>query len=64
MNLTSFVFHIILCVLFCRQYLWVDEKGKKCKCAAPQYVEYVMTFTQKTIHDETVFPTKYGKSLL
>ncbi|KAI0225418.1 MOB kinase activator-like 2 [Lamellibrachia satsuma] len=42
------------------QYSWVDEKGKKSKCAAPQYVDYVMTFTQNTIHDENVFPTKYG----
>lgn len=42
------------------QYLWFDEKGKKCKCAAPQYVDYVMSFTQKTIQDESVFPTKYG----
>jgi hypothetical protein len=43
-----------------RLYLWFDEKGKKCKVAAPQYVDYVMTFTQNTIHDETVFPTKFA----
>ncbi|XP_013409137.1 MOB kinase activator-like 2 isoform X2 [Lingula anatina] len=42
------------------QYLWFDEKGKKCKCAAPQYVDFVMTFIQKTISEESVFPTKYG----
>ncbi|CAL8079278.1 unnamed protein product [Orchesella dallaii] len=41
-----------------RTYLWFDEKGKKVKVAAPQYVDYVMTFIQKTINDETVFPTK------
>ena len=44
------------------QYSWVDEKGKKSKCAAPQYVDYVMTFTQNTIQDETIFPTKYGET--
>ncbi|XP_076312954.1 MOB kinase activator 2-like isoform X2 [Tachypleus tridentatus] len=44
-----------------RQYLWFDEKGKKCKVAAPQYVDYVMTFTQKTVNDESVFPTKFDK---
>lgn len=43
------------------QYLWLDEKGKKCKCAAPQYVDYVMSFSQKTIQDEAVFPTKFGQ---
>ncbi|KAF2358091.1 MOB kinase activator family [Trinorchestia longiramus] len=42
-----------------RPYLWFDEKGKKVKVAAPQYIDYVMTFTQKTINDETIFPTKF-----
>lgn len=50
-------------VCFHRTYLWFDEKGKKTRVAAPQYIDYVMTFTQKTISDETVFPTKYGKLL-
>ncbi|CAH1103982.1 unnamed protein product [Psylliodes chrysocephalus] len=43
-----------------RTYLWFDEKGKKTKVAAPQYIDYVMTFIQKTIGDETIFPTKYA----
>jgi len=43
-----------------RQYLWFDDKGKKCKVAAPHYIDYVMTFTQKTMNDETIFPTKYA----
>ncbi|KAK3856948.1 hypothetical protein Pcinc_036753 [Petrolisthes cinctipes] len=42
-----------------RQYLWFDEKGKKTRVAAPQYVDYVMTFTQKTLNDENIFPTKF-----
>jgi hypothetical protein len=41
-----------------RTYLWFDEKGKKVKVAAPQYIDYVMTFIQKTINDESIFPTK------
>lgn len=44
-----------------RQYLWIDEKGKRCKVAAPQYIDYVMTFTQKTVNDESLFPTKFDK---
>ncbi|XP_065159536.1 MOB kinase activator-like 2 isoform X2 [Atheta coriaria] len=44
-----------------RTYLWFDEKGKKTRVAAPQYIDYVMTFTQKTISDENIFPTKYAK---
>lgn len=43
-----------------RTYLWFDEKGKKTKVAAPQYIDYVMTFIQKTISDENIFPTKYA----
>lgn len=44
-----------------RTYAWYDERGKKTRVAAPQYVDYVMTHTQKTVNDETVFPTKYGE---
>jgi len=43
------------------QYHWVDDRGKKCKCPAPQYVDYVMSYTEKTVTDETIFPTKYGQ---
>ncbi|XP_049888215.1 MOB kinase activator-like 2 isoform X4 [Pectinophora gossypiella] len=43
-----------------RTYAWYDERGKKCRLAAPQYVDYVMTYTQKTVNDETIFPTKYA----
>lgn len=43
-----------------RIYMWLDEKGKKSKLSAPQYVDYVMTYVQKTVNDETLFPTKHG----
>ncbi|TRY99707.1 hypothetical protein DNTS_025244 [Danionella cerebrum] len=42
-------------------YYWYDERGKKTKCTAPQYVDLVMTFVQKLVTDEDIFPTKYGK---
>ena len=41
--------------------MYVDEKNKKCKCPAPDYVNLVMSDCQKSIKDESVFPTKYGK---
>ncbi|RWS01933.1 MOB1-like protein, partial [Dinothrombium tinctorium] len=44
-----------------RQYLWVDEKGKRFKLSSPQYIDYVMTYTQKTVNDESIFPTKFDK---
>uniref|UniRef100_V9KGF5 MOB kinase activator 2 n=1 Tax=Callorhinchus milii TaxID=7868 RepID=V9KGF5_CALMI len=43
------------------QYYWYDERGKKIKCTAPQYVDFVMTSVQKSVTDEDIFPTKYGK---
>jgi len=43
-----------------RTYMWVDDKGKKSKISAPQYVDYVMTYVQKVVNDESVFPTKHG----
>lgn len=54
----------VMLITVCRTYLWFDEKGKKTRVAAPQYIDYVMTFTQRTVSDETIFPTKYGKSYL
>jgi len=43
-----------------RQYQWVDEKGKKSRLSAPQYIDYIMTYVQKSINDESTFPTKHG----
>jgi len=43
-----------------RQYLWQDEKGKKLRLSASQYIDYIMTYCQKTINDESIFPTKHG----
>ena len=40
--------------------MWLDDKGKKSKLSAPQYVDYVMTYVQKVVNDESVFPTKHG----
>ncbi|XP_041131544.1 MOB kinase activator 2-like isoform X1 [Polyodon spathula] len=43
------------------QYYWNDERGKKTKCTAPQYVDFVMSLVQKLVTDDDIFPTKYGK---
>ena len=45
----------------CSQYHWIDERGKRVKCTAPQYVDYVMSLSHKLIYDEAMFPTKYGQ---
>ncbi|XP_071809780.1 MOB kinase activator 2-like [Asterias amurensis] len=41
------------------QYLWLDDKGKKLKLTAPQYINYAMSNIQKYINDESILPTKY-----
>ncbi|XP_073460828.1 MOB kinase activator 2 isoform X1 [Lithobates pipiens] len=43
------------------QYYWYDERGKKIKCTAPQYIDFVMSSVQKLVTDEDIFPTKYGR---
>lgn len=42
------------------QYHWLDDRGKKYKCSAAQYIDYAMSFAQKCTSDEAIFPTKYG----
>lgn len=39
-------------------YLWIDEKNKKLKCSAPQYVDNTLMYIQRTLSDETIFPTR------
>ena len=41
-----------------RVYQWIDDRGKKSRLSAPQYIDYIMTYVQKTINDEAIFPTK------
>jgi len=44
------------------EYHWADgvEIKKPIKVTAPQYVEYLMTWVQKQLDDETAFPSKIG----
>lgn len=39
-------------------YYWIDEKNKKIKCPAPQYVDNTLMYIQRTLSDETIFPTR------
>lgn len=47
------------------EYLWADgtEVKKPIKLSAPEYVDYLMTWVQKQLDDETVFPSKIGTAL-
>ncbi|KAL8618956.1 hypothetical protein ACOMHN_018339 [Nucella lapillus] len=43
------------------QYHWQDEKGKKVKQSAPQYIDHMMSHIEKSVTDEALFPTKFGQ---
>ncbi|KAG9103091.1 Maintenance of ploidy protein mob2 [Ceratobasidium sp. 370] len=42
-------------------YTWVDQSRKAIKLPAPTYIDYVMTWLQNMLDDESVFPTKAGR---
>uniref|UniRef100_A0A3P9IE02 MOB kinase activator 1B n=1 Tax=Oryzias latipes TaxID=8090 RepID=A0A3P9IE02_ORYLA len=49
--------------LFCRyEYHWADGTNikKPIKCSAPKYIDYLMTWVQDQLDDETLFPSKIG----
>jgi len=41
------------------EYLWADGKDikKPIKVSAPEYADFLMTWVQNTLEDETIFPT-------
>ncbi|KAH3767534.1 MOB kinase activator 1B [Pelomyxa schiedti] len=44
------------------EYHWADGKSvkKAVACSAPEYVDFLMTWVQTNLDDETVFPSKIG----
>ena len=42
--------------------MWFDERNKKVKYSAPQYIDLSMMFIQRTLSDETIFPTRLGRN--
>ena len=41
-------------------YTWINQDRKSVQLPAPTYIDYVMTWVQNMLDDETVFPTKSG----
>ena len=48
------------------EYHWADGTTikKPIKCSAPKYIDYLMTWVQDQLDDETLFPSKIGKLCL
>lgn len=48
------------------EYHWADGHTvkKPIKCSAPKYIDYLMTWVQDQLDDETLFPSKIGDYLL
>lgn len=47
------------------EYHWADGTNikKPIKCSAPKYIDYLMTWVQDQLDDETLFPSKIGMDL-
>ena len=47
------------------EYHWADGQTvkKPIKCSAPKYIDYLMTWVQDQLDDETLFPAKIGKQI-
>ena len=45
------------------EYHWADGQAIKrpIKCSAPKYIDYLMSWVQDQLDDETLFPSKIGK---
>ena len=45
------------------EYHWADGQTvkKPIKCSAPKYIDYLMTWAQDQLDDETTFPSKIGQ---
>jgi len=45
------------------EYHWADGYvvKKPIKCSAPKYIDYLMTWVQDQLDDETLFPSKIGE---
>jgi len=45
------------------EYHWADGTTikKPIKCSAPKYIDYLMTWVQDQLDDETLFPSKIGE---
>lgn len=50
------------CVSCRYEYHWADGTNikKPIKCSAPKYIDYLMTWVQDQLDDETLFPSKIG----
>lgn len=42
-------------------FSWPDQNKRLVSLPAPTYIDYVMSWVQKLLDDEAVFPTKSGK---
>jgi hypothetical protein len=44
--------------------MWTDTNRRQMKLPASQYIDYVMTYVQNLMDDESMFPTKSGNYLI
>lgn len=42
-------------------FLWPDQNNRLVSLPAPTYIDFVLSWLQKLLEDETTFPTKSGE---
>lgn len=57
---------VVMAVVSRYEYQWQDgnQYKKPTRVSAPEYVDFLMTWIQSQLDDETIFPSKIGKSTL
>jgi hypothetical protein len=51
-------------VFYRLNYTWINQDRKSVNLPAPTYIDYVMTWVQNLLDDDTTFPTKAGEPRL
>ena len=61
--LNEAVYHYSHLAMYRYEYHWADGTTvkKPIKCSAPKYIDYLMTWVQEQLDDETIFPSKIGE---
>ena len=63
-HLYNYTVTTVICLLYIRTFDWLDDRrgGKRLtKLPARQFIDTALTYIQKQLQDESLFPTKFGK---
>ncbi|KAF8312465.1 Mob1/phocein [Clavulina sp. PMI_390] len=41
-------------------YPWIEKNGRMTELPAPQHIDYILTWIQNTLDDQSIFPTRFA----